>query len=116
MIERYASKEINEIWSDENKLELWQKTELAVIEAMVELGQIVEEIHQKISQILESHPIDVNWWKEKDNEIKHDLNAFIEERLPFCRQNFSSISTKKLPPTTPKNLLSLQCSKRRLTW
>jgi len=83
MIERYADKEINEIWSDENKLKLWQKTELAVIEAMAELGQIAEEIYQKIAEILSNHPIDVNWWKEKDAEIRHDLNAFIEERLRF---------------------------------
>ena len=83
LIERYASKEINEIWSDKNKLKLWQKTELAVIEAMVELERISEEIYQKIAELLSSHPIDVNWWKEKDVEIKHDLNAFIEERLRF---------------------------------
>ena len=60
MIERYASKEINEIWSDKNKLKLWQKTELAVIEAMAELGQIGKEIYQKISETLLRHPIDIN--------------------------------------------------------
>jgi hypothetical protein len=83
MIERYASKEINEIWSDENKLKLWQETELAVIEAMAEIEQIDKEVYQKISKILKSQPIDVNWWKAKDAEIKHDLNAFVEERLHF---------------------------------
>ena len=83
MIERYASEEIKQIWSDENKLKLWQETELAVIGAMVKLGQIPEEIYRQISEILLNQPIDVNWWKEKDAEIKHDLNAFIEERLRF---------------------------------
>jgi adenylosuccinate lyase len=83
MIERYADKDIARIWSDENKLKLWQKTELAVIEAMAEIEQIDKEVYQKISKILESQPIDLNWWQAKDAEIKHDLNAFVEERLRF---------------------------------
>lgn len=83
LIERYEDKEIARIWSDENKLKLWQKTELAVIEAMVDLGQVDKKVNHEISETLLSHPIDINWWKEKDAEIKHDLNAFIEERLRF---------------------------------
>jgi len=83
MIERYADKDIARIWSDENKVNLWQKTELAVIQAMANLGQIEREIPTKIAEILEGKPIDLVWWKEKEKEIKHDLNAFLEERLRF---------------------------------
>ena len=83
MIERYVNKDIARIWSDESKLNLWQKTELAVIQAMANLGQIDREIPAKITEILEKKPIDLAWWKEKEKEIKHDLNAFLEERLRF---------------------------------
>ena len=96
MIERYVSKEINEIWSDENKLKLWQKTELAVIKAMAELGQITEETYQKIAEILQGQPMDINWWKAKDSEIKHDLNAFIEERLRFLPPELQQYFHKKI--------------------
>jgi len=96
MIERYADKDIARIWSDENKLKLWQKTELAVIKAMAELGQIAEEIYQKISGILESQPIDINWWKAKDAEIKHDLNAFVEERLRFLPPELQQYFHRKI--------------------
>ena len=40
MISRYEKQEIDRIWSDENKTELWQKTELAVLEARVNLGDL----------------------------------------------------------------------------
>jgi adenylosuccinate lyase len=96
MIERYADREICRIWSDEHKLELWQKTELAVIEAMAKIRQIPEESYQKISEILKSQPIDINWWKEKETEIKHDLNAFVEERLRFLPPELQQYFHKKL--------------------
>jgi adenylosuccinate lyase len=96
MIERYADKDISRIWSDENKLKLWQKTELAVIEAMAKIGQIPEESYQKISEILKNQPIDISWWKEKEAEIKHDLNAFVEERLRFLPPELQQYFHKKL--------------------
>jgi len=83
MIPRYAQAEITEIWSDRNKLELWQKSELAVIEAKVNLNQVTRDVFVKISEILKGAPIDLEWWKKKDREIRHDLNAFIEERVRF---------------------------------
>lgn len=81
MIPRYEQGEITKIWSDENKLNLWQRTELAVIEAKANLGQITHAIFIKTSEILNSVPIDLVWWKKRDSEIRHDLNAFIEERV-----------------------------------
>lgn len=83
MIPRYAQTEITEVWSDKNKLELWQRSELAVIEAKVNLNQVVPDVFVKISEILKGAPIDLEWWKKKDREIRHDLNAFIEERVRF---------------------------------
>lgn len=84
MIDRYKDLEIDKIWSDENKLWLWQETELAVLKAMVYLGNgLGEEDYEKIKQSLEKNPIDIKWWKEKERDIHHDLNAFIQERVRF---------------------------------
>jgi adenylosuccinate lyase len=80
MIKRYEQAEVTTIWSDENKLKLWQKTELAVIKAKVNLGEVGKEIWVKMSSVLRKRP-DVDWWLAKDKEIHHDLNAFIEERV-----------------------------------
>jgi len=91
MHERYAQKSISSIFSNENKLQLWQATELAVIRALEELGLIPSGTYEKIKGIWEANPIDVAWWKVRDKEIKHDLNAFIEERtrhLPVELQQY----------------------------
>ena len=96
MIERYTDKDIARVWSDENKLKLWQKTELAVIKTMANLGQIDKEIFTKIIEILEGRPIDLVWWKEKEKEIKHDLNAFVEERLRFLPPELQQYFHRKI--------------------
>lgn len=83
MIPRYENPEITKIWSDQNKLRLWQETELAVIKARVNLSMIDESIMIDIFSALHSHPIDVDWWLARDGEIVHDLNAFLDERLRF---------------------------------
>jgi len=85
---RYQNKKVTEIFSDENKLKLWQKVELAVIEAKANLGFIPKNIFAQIKEVLESNPIDIAWWKARDKEIGHDLNAFLDERLRFIPQEF----------------------------
>lgn len=83
MIVRYESEEIAVIWEDRNKVLLWQETELAVMRARVNLGRTPIEVYREISQILVEHPIDLDWWKEREKITRHDLNAFIDERLRF---------------------------------
>jgi adenylosuccinate lyase len=83
MIERYRDEEIAKIWSDEHKLTLWQKTELAAIEGRVNLKKIPSEVYKEIFKTLMENPIDIDWWKARDAEVKHDLNAFLDERLRF---------------------------------
>ena len=91
MHERYVQSEIAEIWSDAYKLKLWQKTELAVLIAMARLDLIAQEVPTKIAEILEAIPIDLDWWKVRDKEVNHDLNAFLDERrrhLPLDLQPY----------------------------
>src|SRR3989344_4394015 len=83
MHERYTDPGITQIWSNKNKLAKWQQTELAVIEGRCNLGRVEREIYDKISEILLSHLIDIAWWKQRDKEVRHDLNAFLEERIRF---------------------------------
>ena len=83
MIPRYEQKEITRIWSDTNKLQLWQKTEFAVLEARANLGQIPQEIYARIKGDLNYYPIDMGYWKILEEKFKHDLNAFVEERRRF---------------------------------
>lgn len=80
---RYSNPEITKIFSDESKLSLWQDVELAVLQARVNLKLLPLEIYREIFRCLKENPIDLDWWKKRDQEIGHDLNAFLDERLRF---------------------------------
>ena len=81
MHERYRIAAITRIWSDVNKLKLWQLSEPAVLQALVVLGQLSPADYETIERVLKANPPNIKWWKAKDAEIHHDLNAFLEERL-----------------------------------
>jgi len=66
MIPRYENPDISIIWSNETKLGLWLKTELAAIEARANLGLIERSVSEKISEILLSKSIDIEWWLNRD--------------------------------------------------
>ena len=40
MIQRYTTKEMGRIWSDENKYSTWLKVEIAVSEVLNEMGEV----------------------------------------------------------------------------
>ena len=80
MHERYEDQMITEVWSDPGKLMRWEEVELAVIQALENLEMAPLGICAKIRSDLEEHPIDLEWWKERDNQVHHDLNAFLDER------------------------------------
>ena len=69
MIPRYSKPEISKIWSDENKVRLWQETELAVLGARVALGKLSHLIYADIKKIWQDNPVDLTWWKEREKEI-----------------------------------------------
>ncbi|MFA6445686.1 MAG: lyase family protein [Candidatus Paceibacterota bacterium] len=80
MIKRYRDESIENLWSNENKVALWQDVELAVIQARVQLGQVAEDVFLKIQKTLSSKPVNINRWLELEEVLKHDLNAFVKER------------------------------------
>lgn len=105
MIPRYSNPRITEIWSDANKLKLWQATELAVIQARSEMGVFPSDAISRIEAILEKKEIDLDWWLARDKEIHHDLNAFLDERLrhlpvelhQFFHEKMTSYDTEEPP-------------------
>ena len=82
MDERYKDRKIARTFSNQHKLWLWDEGEFAVIAARINLSVMKNQrILREIVDTLHSHPIDIKWWKKKDKEVHHDLNAFLEERL-----------------------------------
>ena len=73
MIERYAVKEIEDIFSLKNRYESFLKVELAVLNAYVKLGIVPKEDYLKIKKTAK---IDVDKINELEKETKHDVIAF----------------------------------------
>ena len=85
MIPRYKVKEIHDIWKTDNKLKTWLKVEMAHLESLANdiTNNSISKNNLKV--IKENVRIDVDRWKEIEEETRHDLQAFIqmlEETVP----------------------------------
>lgn len=74
LIERYTLPEMGNLWTDEYKLQTWLQVEIAVCEAQAELGKIPAEA---VDTIKEKANFDVNRVLEIEQEVKHDVIAFL---------------------------------------
>ncbi len=73
MIDRYARKQMQEVWSEQAKYEAWLKVEILIDEAWSKLGHIPEE---DVNKIKENAKFDVDRIAEIENETRHDVVAF----------------------------------------
>ncbi len=73
MIDRYARKQMQDVWSEQAKYEAWLKVEILIDEAWSKLGHIPEE---DVNKIKENAKFDVDRIAEIENETRHDVVAF----------------------------------------
>ena len=78
MIERYSLSPMKELWTEEAQYKRWLEVELAVVDALAELGQIPQDaartIREKLSTLTEQ---DIQRAKAIEREIGHDVLAFV---------------------------------------
>ena len=74
MIERYTTKEMGRIWSDENKFSTWLKVEIAVTEVLTDDKIVPKEDLQTIKQ---KAAFNVERILEIEEETHHDVIAFL---------------------------------------
>ncbi|WP_408955335.1 adenylosuccinate lyase [Natroniella sp. ANB-PHB2] len=74
MIGRYSLVEMKEIWEEENKLNYWLEIEIAVCQALAEVGQIPQPAVEKIKK---NARFEVSRVKEIEQETRHDILAFL---------------------------------------
>ncbi|MGM0471834.1 MAG: adenylosuccinate lyase [Bacillota bacterium] len=74
MIERYTLPKMQEIWSEENKFNKWLDIEVAVCQALAEVGEIPNEA---VAKIEDNADFTVERIKEVEAETKHDILAFL---------------------------------------
>jgi adenylosuccinate lyase len=74
MIERYSRKQLTDIWSEENKYQIWLDVEVAAAEAMEKLGQIPRGVS---SIVRKKSKINVKRIHQIESKVKHDVIAFL---------------------------------------
>lgn len=73
MIERYSTKEMKSVWSDQNKFATWLKVELEALKAWNKLGKVPKP---DLDLILKNARFDYQRILEIEAETKHDVIAF----------------------------------------
>ena len=69
MIDRYFTKDMKRIWSDENRFKTWEKVEIAVAEVMMEMSIIPKKSFLTIKK--KSKLLSLVWYKiNKSEEIQ----------------------------------------------
>ncbi len=106
MIERYRTAEMDRIWSDERRLEIWRDLEVAVCEAQAELGVIPAEAAREIAG---KARFDVARVLQIEETVQHDVIAFLtnlaESIGPSSRFVHLGMTSSDLLDTT----LAVQC-------
>ncbi|MDC3036430.1 adenylosuccinate lyase [Candidatus Pelagibacter sp.] len=74
MIKRYSRKELTDIWSEENKYQIWLDVEIAAAQAMEKLGQIPRGVS---SIVKKKAKINVKRIHQIEAKVKHDVIAFL---------------------------------------
>ncbi|HVB53776.1 MAG TPA: adenylosuccinate lyase [Candidatus Acidoferrales bacterium] len=74
MIDRYAPKELRELWSDGTRLRLWLRVELAVCQARAGLGEISPP---QMEALRLAQPPTAERVAQIESEQGHDLAAFV---------------------------------------
>ena len=106
MIERYQTKDMKRIWSDQNKYDTWLKVELAAVEVLTEEG-IVPESSYKV--IKDKADFSVERTLEIEETTNHDVIAFLtnlaENIGPDSRYIHMGMTSSDLLDTS----MALQC-------
>jgi len=74
MIERYTRPEMGRLWSDEARLARWLEIELALVDVLVERGEVPAEAAQLLRR---NARVDVGRMLAIEAEVKHDVIAFL---------------------------------------
>ncbi len=76
MIERYTTKEMRDVWSEDNKYNKWLDVELAVLEGWASVGKVSWE---DVEYVKEHVSFSVSGIKDRESVLHHDVAAFVDE-------------------------------------
>jgi adenylosuccinate lyase len=80
MIQRYASAQMTDIWSDENRFKLWMEVETVVCEVRADRGEIPAEA---AAEIRAKGNFDTERVLEIERTVQHDVIAFLTNMAEY---------------------------------
>lgn len=75
MYPKYVRPNMEKVWSEENKLDLWLRIEIAIVRARVKLGEVPAEA---LVEIEEKATFDKEEIRRIEGRTQHDVVAFLE--------------------------------------
>ena len=84
---RYGSKEMRNIWEEENKLQKMLDVEAALARAHAKVGNIPEESAKVISEKANTKYVKLERVKEIEAEIHHDIMAVVKALSEVCGEH-----------------------------
>jgi len=83
MIERYQTKELKDIWSDQNKINIWKNIESSVVYFYEKKNDLNHDTSNEINNIT----ITSDEIKEEEKVVKHEFLSFINVLENKCKNN-----------------------------
>ena len=106
MIKRYSTKEMSNIWSDQNKFNNWKIVELAVVKIMGEKGIIPKKASKTIH---EKADFDVNRILEIEKTTRHDVIAFLTNMAEYIGPDSRFVHMGMTSSDLLDTSLAIQC-------
>ena len=106
MIDRYKTPEMDRIWSDQNRFEIWKKVELAVTEVLCERGVVPEKSWKVIK---EKANFRIDRVLEIEKETRHDVIAFLTNMAEYIGPDSRFVHMGMTSSDLLDTSLALQC-------
>jgi adenylosuccinate lyase len=84
VIERYSLPEMTAVWSEANRLALWQRIEALAAAAWAAEGTVPAAAATAIAA---APPVDPVRWQAREEEIHHDVAAFVDVLAQNCGEH-----------------------------
>jgi adenylosuccinate lyase len=109
--ERYSDKLIEHIWSDDNKLRLWCQIEAMWLECLPSNPANLK-LRDVIDQMANNPKVWMPEWKEQEEKVRHDLEAFLrvietrarKKKIPTRYLHFGLTSSDVIDTTTSSQI------------
>ena len=106
MIDRYSTKEMSRIWSEQNKYETWKRVEVTFTDILAEEGKIPKE---SAKNIRDRADFTIDRIHEIEEKTHHDVIAFLTNMAEYIGEDSRYVHMGKTSSDLLDTSLALHC-------